>query len=491
MSEKVTPMKVVDTNRVPAAQSAGLHDAGESESLQSGEQPQRTPKFTDGLFAPNAMDSDAADSMTWEADADRASIEQNPIKTQVIFYTLCIAIVALITWSAFSEVDQVTRGEGKVIPSQQVQILQSLDGGVITDIRVKEGDIVEAGQLLVKLDATRFQSSLQESWAEILALRAKSLRLQALAEGTEFSPDEALAAEAPRLIQQERLLFESSKDELRVLKKIAKEQIAQREQELIEATTVRDKAREAYSLISREISVTRPLVKSGAVSEVEILRLERDINNIRGERDQAEAQINRLKAAIAEARQKELEVELKFKNDIREELSVAQARLSVLEKSSVGLSDRVKQTAVRSPVRGTIKRLYYNTIGGVVLAGKEVMEIIPLDDSLLLEARIKPQDIAFLHPGQKAHVKFTAYDFVIYGGLDASVEHIGADTVTDENGNPFYIVRVRTLESELGEGKPIIPGMVASVDILTGKKTVLAYMLKPVLRAKQYALSER
>lgn len=445
----------------------------------------------DRIFRAIDPESEDPDALSWEENADRARVEQNPVKTRFMFYTLCTVILLLLLWSGFAEVDQVTRGEGKVIPSQQVQILQSLDGGVITEINIREGDIVERDQLLVKLDATRFVSNLQESRAELLALKAKTYRLRAVAENDEFVVPEDLNKEAPGLVAQARLLFESSKEELRVLKSIAEQQITQREQEMVEAIAVKDKTTKAYSLASRELAVTKPLVATGAVSEVEILRLEREINNLVGERDQALAQIGRLRAAITEARQKSLEVELNFKNSIREDLSINMARLNVLEESSLGLTDRVKQTSVRSPVRGTVKRLYYNTIGGVVLSGKEIVEIIPLDDSLLLEAKIKPQDIAFLHPGQNANVKFTAYDFVVYGGLDAVVEHIGADTVTDENGNPFYVVRVRTFESSLGEGKPIIPGMVASVDILTGKKTILAYMLKPLLRAKQYALSER
>jgi adhesin transport system membrane fusion protein len=241
----------------------------------------------------------------------------------------------------------------------------------------------------------------------------------------------------------------------------------------------------------KELTKTKPLLASGAVSEVEVLRLEREVIRLEGERDQATAQTKRIMAAIAEAKNKIKEVELDYKNTIREELTEITTRAKALRESSVGLTDMVAQTAVRSPVHGTVKRLFYNTIGGVVAAGKEVVEIVPLDDALVLEARIKPKDIAFLTLGQPAVVKFTAYDFAVYGGLDAKVTHIGADTVMDEDGNPFYMVRVRTLQSSLGEDKPIIPGMVAQVDILTGKKSVLSYLLKPVLRAKQYALTER
>ncbi|WP_339669436.1 HlyD family type I secretion periplasmic adaptor subunit [Dasania marina] len=448
-------------------------------------------EFIDRIFS--KLDSSFEDSemLSWEENADRAQIEQNPVATRFLFYALCVSILVLLIWAAFAEIDQVTKGQGKVIPSQQVQILQSLDGGVITKIGVKEGDIVKPGQLLVKLDATRFASNLLESRAELMALQAKTTRLRAVAEGTDFVPPQKLQDQAPELVEQTRLLFESSKAELRTLKNIAQQQITQREQELAEAVSRRDQASQSHQLSVRELSVTRPLAASGAVSEVELLRLERDIINLVGERDQAQAQMYRLRSAIDEAKQKIIEVELKFKNNIREELSISMARLNALEGSDLGLSDKVEQTSVRSPVRGTVKQLFFNTIGGVVLPGKEIVEIIPLDDTLLLEARIKPKDIAFLYPGQKANVKFTAYDFVVYGGLEAKVEHIGADTVPDEEGNPFYVVRVRTVKANLGEGKPIIPGMIASVDILTGKKTILTYLLKPLLRAKQYALTEQ
>lgn len=472
-----------------AAQVQGAAPAPDKSKLASWRA--KASPLIDRIFASIAPEDDERELFSWEKDADRAYVEQNPARSRYIFYTLCVIFVALLVWSMFAEIDQVTKGQGKVIPSQQVQILQSLDGGVITEINVKEGDIVDKNQLLVKLDATRFASNLQESRAELLALQAKAVRLRAVAEGTDFIPSEDLKKAYPDIVAQEELIFESSKAQLNALNNIAQQQISQRKQELVEATAHRDQASKSYQLISRELEVTRPLATSGAVSEVELLRLERQIVDLAGERDRAQAQINRLAAAIKEAKQKALEIELNFKNNIREDLSITMSRLSVLEGSNVGLTDRVNQTAIRSPVRGTIKRLFFNTIGGVVLPGKEVVEIIPLDDTLLLEAKIKPQDIAFLYPGQKANVKFTAYDFVVYGGLDGQVEHIGADTVTDEEGNPFYIVRVRTSAADLGEGRPIIPGMIASVDILTGKKTILEYIMKPVLRAKQYALTER
>jgi adhesin transport system membrane fusion protein len=224
---------------------------------------------------------------------------------------------------------------------------------------------------------------------------------------------------------------------------------------------------------------------------VELLRLERDLSRFRGERDQASAQIARLQAAIAEASRKVQEAELTVRNEARNDLAETMAKLNSLSEGSTALSDRVQRAEVKSPVRGTVKRLLINTVGGVLQPGTEIAEVVPTDDQLLLEARVLPKDIAFLRPGQKAVVRFTAYDFAIFGGLDGVVEHIGADTVTDEEGNAFYVVRVRTLKSSLGKNLPIIPGMVAEVDVMTGKKSVLSYLLKPVLRAKSYALTER
>ena len=224
---------------------------------------------------------------------------------------------------------------------------------------------------------------------------------------------------------------------------------------------------------------------------MEILRLEREVNQLGGEFEQSQAQIKRLNSAIQEAQRRLSEVEVEHENKVRGELTDTIARMNGLREAGLGLSDRVRQTEVRSPVKGTIKRLYHNTIGGVVLPGKEIVEVVPLDDTLLVEVRIKPKDIAFLIPGQEALVKLTAYDFVVYGGLEGVVEQIGADTIMDEEGNPFYEVYVRTRQAGFGEDMPIMPGMTVQVDILTGKKTILAYLLKPVLRAKQYAMTER
>ncbi len=448
-------------------------------------------RIVDSMFARWIPETDASAEASWEQDVHQAFIDQNPIRTRAMLYGVVVVLVLLLVWSAFAEVDELTRGEGKVIPSRQIQVVQSLDGGIVQEILVREGDIVEPGQLLVRLDNTRYMATFRESRVEQEALEARAARLRALAEETEFSPPPELAEKIPDIIARELTLFESKRAERQAKISIVREQLEQREQELVEQQALRRQLRKSYELTSQELSYMRPLEASGSVSKVDLLRLEREVTRYKGEGEQAEAQIARIRSAILEAKKKIEQVELDFLNQTREELTEVSARIKAMAEGEAGLSDKVTQTAVRSPVRGTIKTVLYNTVGGVVLPGKELFEIVPLDDALLLEAKIAPKDIAFLSPGQKAIVKVTAYDFVIYGGLEGRIEQIGADTVIDENGNPFYLVRVRTEKANLGDDKPVIPGMVANVDILTGKKTVLTYLFKPILRGKQYALSER
>ena len=425
-------------------------------------------------------------------DADLAMLRQEPLRARVLLRSIGIVAAVFVLWAAVAQLDEVTRGEGKVIPSRQLQVLQSIDGGLVAEILVREGEIVQADQLLIKIDETRFVSSVKENQSQASALMAKVARLRALSDSKEFVPPPEVVKEAPEIVEQERLLYAAKRDEMNAAVSIARQQLAQRQQELNEALARRAQASQGFELTSRELTVTRPLINSGAISEVELLRLERDVSRYRGERDMASAQITRVQASINEAQRKIEEVELSFRNEAGRELSDTVTKLNSLTEGSVALSDRVKQSSIRSPVKGTVKRLLVNTVGGVIQPGKDMIEIVPLEDALLLEARVQPRDIAFLRPGQPAMVKFTAYDFSIYGGLEGTLEHIGADTVTDEKGNAFYTVRVRTSRPDFGIANlPIIPGMVAEVDILTGKKSVLAYLLKPVLRAKNVAMSER
>ena len=437
-------------------------------------------------------DKEQQESADFAIDANVAILRQEPLRARVLLRSIGIVVAVFILWAAVAQLDEVTRGDGKVIPSRQLQVLQSIDGGLVSEILVKEGDVVQPGQLLVKIDETRFVSSVKENRAQYLALVAKAARLKAVAEGKPFIPPPDVEKEEPDIVEQERQLYTAKMAEISASLSVIRQQMAQRQQELNEAQAKRAQASQGYELTSRELTVTRPLINSGAVSEVELLRLERDVTRYRGERDMASAQITRSQAAIGEAQRKIEEVELNHRNDAGKELSETNAKLNSLSEGSVALTDRVKQSSIRSPVKGTVKRLLVNTVGGVVQPGKDMVEIVPLEDALLLEARIQPKDIAFLRPGQPAMVKFTAYDYSIYGGLEGKLEQIGADTVTDDKGNSFYVVRVRTNKPGFGEKSlPIIPGMVAEVDILTGKKSVLTYLLKPVLKAKSIAMTER
>ena len=427
----------------------------------------------------------------WEGEADWARLQQDPLRARLLMRVVGITLIVLIVWSAFAKVDEVTRGEARVVPTSQVQIVQSVDGGIVEELMVKEGQVVEVGQILMRVDTTRFESNLQESRVSQAALKAKQMRLNALTRGTAFNPPADLIKEAPEAVAQEARLYESRRAEISAQVSISQNQLAQRQQELNEMRARKDQADRTLELMTKELSATRPMIASGAVSEVEVLRLERDVARIRGDREQAIAQISRVQSAILEATRKIEEVTLAARNQMSGELSETMGKLAAMSESGKTLEDKVKKADIRSPMRGTIKRLLVNTLGAVVQPGKELVEVVPLDDALILEVQIAPKDIGFLRPEQKATVKFTAYDYSIYGGLTADVINIGADSVLDEKGNAFYHVRVRTHTPSLGPGLPIIPGMVAQVDILTGKKTVLSYLLKPVLRARANALTER
>ncbi len=427
----------------------------------------------------------------WELMAEEAILDQEPLKTRRLLYAIALSVVVMIVWATFAEVDIVTRGQGKVIPSRQVQILGSQDGGVITEILVREGDLVQQGELLLKLDQTRSQSNLGENMAERSGLIVRAARLRAMVDGQPFEPSQVMLTETADIVYQEQQLYDSRLEELEVQKGIARQQLKQRREELRELGVRRGQLGRELELATEELSRTTPMIESGAVSPVEVLRLQREVNKAEGELKQTRAQLSRISASISEAEGKLAGVDLEFSNGVREQLADTVNRINALTEAGAGLSDRVRQTNLLSPVTGTIKQLLYNTVGGIVLPGRDIVELIPADDSLLVEVRVRPQDIAFMAPGQVANVKVTAYDFVVYGGLEGKVEQIGADTVLDEEGNAFYEVSVRTTTVAFGKDQPIIPGMTVEVDILTGKKTIMAYLMKPVLRAQQRSLSER
>ncbi len=428
------------------------------------------------------------------ADIRTTILVQSPRGGQMIVWMTLLLMILLIYWMYVSEIDEITRGTGKVIPSSQIQVVQNLEGGILAETSIKEGDIVKKGQLLMRLDETRFSAPYKESRLKYLSLLARAARLRAETEGGEMAVPEEALKERAEIVAREQQLFVARRNKLATTLAILGEQEIQRKQELAE---LEDKSREldrTYNLLKREIDLTKPLVAQGAVSEVEILRLDREASRLQGEMSGIRLAIPRVRSKLAESRKVISEEKQNFANLAKKELNEVEVELEGLSASATALADRLERTSIRSPVHGTIKQILVNTVGGVIQPGMDLIAIVPLEDSLLVETQIKPADIAFLRPQQKAIVKFTAYDFNIYGGLEAELELISADSMTDEKGNSYYMVRVRTkknyLESRQGP-LPIIPGMVTTVDIITGKKTILSYLLKPVLRAREMALRER
>jgi len=434
------------------------------------------------------------DDINYMSSTHAVLVQTTPSGARIIIWAILLFIVIAIIWASFATLDEVTRGSGKVIPSGQVQVIQNLEGGIVSAIAIRQGQTVNKGDVLLRIDNTRFMSSLRENTQNYFSLKVKNARLKAEAEGMPFEAPEDVLAEQPKLVEQERVLYESRQQELNTSRKILEQQTAQRRQDIAGFNAKLEQNKRSYALLDKELVMTRPLVTQGVMSEVELLRLERQANEIKGDISSTEISVLREQAKLEEALQKLAEAEINFRNLARIELTETDAELRRLAETSLALEDRVKRTEVTSPVRGTVKQLLVNTIGGVVQPGMDLVEIVPLEETLLIEAKIRPADIAFLRPGLKTIVKVTAYDFAIYGGLEAKVEQISADTIVDEEGDSFYMVRVRTDESELVTPRaslPIIPGMLTEVDILTGKKTVLEYLLKPILRARERALRER
>ncbi len=437
------------------------------------------------------MPSEDIDLVT---DIRSSVMAQSPRGGRAILWAVLILSAIAIFWASVSEVEEVTRGQGKVIPASQIQVIQNLEGGILSEILINVGDTVKKDQLLLKIDQTRFSSSVQQNQAKYLSNRAKAARLQAETSGAPFSVPREVMAEQPEIGIREQELYESRKRELQSSLEIKQQQYNQRNNELRELNTKLAELNKTYLLFQEELKLTKPLVAKGAVSEMEVLRLERQASEMQGEIEQTKQALPRAQSKIEESQVAMKELRLAFINKAKAELNEVLAQLGEDSATSIALQDRLDRTLVKSPVNGTVNRLFINTVGGVIQPGMNLVEIVPLEGTLLVEAMIKPSDIAFLRPNQDAMVKFTAYDFTIFGGLKAKLEQISADSITDAKGNSFYLVRLRTDKSYLGPTTnplPIIPGMIATVDIQTGKKTVLSYLLKPVLRAKYMALRER
>lgn len=407
--------------------------------------------------------------------------------------TLAFFVFFLI-WASVTRLEEVTVGEGKVIPSSQVQVIQNLEGGIVSKIPVRVGDVVKRDQVVLNIDPTRFSSSLGETKAKYYSLLAKVARLTAEANGTPFIAPPELAKEEPQILKEEMSLYNTRQSELQATLGMLRQQVEQRQQELVEKRARAQQLTESYRLVYHELELTRPMAKQQVISDVELLRLERQANDIRGEMETTRLSIPRLDASLQEANNKLEGAQAKFRSDAAVDLSQTRAEFAGTTASSVAMEDRLARTTIHSPVNGIIKTIKVTTVGGVIQPGMDVMEIVPIEDNLLVEAKVRPSDVGFLHPGQTAQVKVTAYDYSIYGGLDATLETITADSIVNDKGESFYLVRVRTKSSHFGAEEkplPIIPGMLTTVHIRTGNKSVLNYLLKPIIKARSEALRER
>jgi adhesin transport system membrane fusion protein len=404
----------------------------------------------------------------------RAAVElRTPRTLRLLLMTMLAMIICGLVWAAFAVLDEVKRGNGRVVPSRQMQIIQSLEGGIVNTISVHEGEIVDAGQELMRIDDTTFAAQFGEIRERRDAMAARVARLDAESRGADklvFPHDDK--KENSRAEEADLSVFDARSRKLK--------------QEIGVLSQQEARLSENLQLLNREVELTRKLFTQRVVPEIEMLRLERQASELRGQLGEVQSRITTAKAT--------------FRSQAEEDLAKSTGDLAVLDENIRSAQDRVRRTELKSPVHGIINKVNVNTIGGVVQPGVSLIEIVPLDDSLLVEGRIRPQDIAFIHPNQEAVVKITAYDSSVYGSLKGKVERISADTIIDEKGDKtergetYYRVMVRTEKNHLGTAShplPIIPGMVGTVEILTGSKSVLSYIAKPIRVLRDEAMRER
>lgn len=424
--------------------------------------------------------------------------EKPPRLARATIWIVCLLFVAFVTWAYAAQVDEIARGDGKVIPASKTQIIQASEPGVVDEINVQVGQTVKKGDLIIRLDRTMNASSLGEQQAKARALQAKVARLRHERDGaadTPFACPEEIQTVAPAICDNEQSLLKARVETATVKKSVLQARLEQRQGELDETNANTTRLKENLEVSNRETKLVTSMVKRGLMAQTEQLRVDREQAELRGQiATSAETKV-RAEAALREAQLQLAELDSQLHQETLDELTATLAELSVVDETVRGATDRVARTDIRSPVDGIVNTLDLNTIGAFVQPGAVVAGIVPTSDTLLVEARVSPRDVAFIRPGQEALIKVTAYDFSIYGGLAGIVSNITADSLVDkEKGEPYYMVRVATKKSALevdGRSFAIIPGMICSVDIMTGKKTILSYLLKPINKAREEALRER
>lgn len=423
-----------------------------------------------------------------------AVLERTPSRISKVLKIWLFTVIAFILWASFAEIDEITRGDGDVIPYGQNQIIQNLEGGIVESILVQEGEIVERGETILKINNAKSISTSLTNEMKFQELKAKKLRLHAESYQLPFKSIETDNTELKTQIELAKRLYVSNKIEILAKDNSIVQQIEQKKQEYREAKAKIRSLKKSLEFVTEEIGMTAPMVREGVKSKVDFLKLKREANEIENKIEGAELSLPRLAAAINEYRQKRIEAKQLFINSAKKELNEVTAEISRLKTQQIAFSDQVERTMVKSPVDGIVQKLFVHTVGGVIKPGADLVEIVPTNKKLYLEIKIKPSDIAFIHPGAETKIKISAYDYAIHGGLIGHVVNISPDTITDKKENTFYLIHVETDKNYLGTKEhplKIIPGMTANVDIVTGKKTVMQYILKPILKSKQYVFSER
>ncbi len=435
-----------------------------------------------------------ADELPYVNEVEAALARKPRFGARLLSLTVALLLIVLGVWAGFAEIDEVTHANGQVISSQRTQIIQNLEGGILGAVLVREGDVVQKDTPLAQIDNKLAESQYRDVQNRIVENELSIIRLEAELKGEAPAFPEAMQQDEPQLVKDQMSIYRSRRQQQEAEMGLLKSQYEQRTREVDELMGRKRQNERSLALAIEQRNIAAPLMQRKIYSRVDYLGLEQKVVSLQGEIESLASSIPKAQAAAEEAKQRLSLRKAELDSEINAEISKRRTELNSLKETLAAGGDKVTRTELRSPVRGTVKQIYLNTVGGVVKPGEPIMEIVPLDDTLLVEARVRPADVAFLHPGQKAMVKVSAYDFSIYGGLEAELEQISADTIEDKRGDFYYLVKVRTRKNAISyreERLPIIPGMVTTVDILTGKKTVLDYILKPILKARQNALRER
>jgi len=415
-------------------------------------------------------------------------------KIHWVLISFTVTIFVFIVWASFAQIDEIARGHGKVVPSGQNQVIQNLEGGIVSEILVKEGQFVEKEQILIRISNEKSSSSAVSNELRSFYLEAQIKRLNAELNRIPFVYEKTNNEDIDDFFINENELYLSNMSQLNSKIEILKEQLKQKENTLKDTKQTIEHLKFSLEMVTKEVAMTEPMVQRGIRSQVDFLKLQREESDAKQRLQSAILSVEKTNSEKTEIQKRINETYENNEVLVREKLNETMSGFKELQTNSIALSDQVSRTIVKAPSNGIVQKLHINTIGGSIKPAQDLIEIVPTDYNLLIEVKVLPSDIAFIYQGQKAIVKFSAYDFSIYGGLNGKVVNISPDTITEKDDKTYYVVRIETDKNFIGnEKKPmkIIPGMVADVDIITGKKSILDYILKPILKTKQYTFTER